>query len=282
MADRDRAAVGAQLVAAFGRCEGACRSSLPAQMEHERPIGKATLGGPQGFRWRLVGDPQPPLGSALPLGQAVRAAVYRAAARRGMTRLPDGFHGIGDDPSHGHAFWLPEDADGDGLLDHVLLFADRGLPPALVPALAEPGEVWLGPLGRWTLQPDWMGRRAAGGLFGPARRWQAASAYVTPRWQTRKPGAVVREGRTPDEQLLQDVVSRGLPPPAVAWTSGIPSARGLVGPRGFTLGAGKRRPPGDWSLGFPELHFDRPVWGPLAFGFGAHFGLGLLAPADGT
>lgn len=29
-----------------------------------------------------------------------------------------------------------------------------------------------------------------------------------------------------------------------------------------------------------RLLFDRPVWGPLALGFGAHFGLGLLAPAD--
>jgi CRISPR-associated protein Csb2 len=36
----------------------------------------------------------------------------------------------------------------------------------------------------------------------------------------------------------------------------------------------------DWSLGFPELAFAAPVCGPLAFGFGAHFGLGLFVPAD--
>jgi CRISPR-associated protein Csb2 len=238
--------------------------------------------GPQGFRWHLSGAPLPPLGAALPLGQAVRAAIYDAAAKRGIDRLPDEFHRDGDDPRHTHAFWLPEDADGDGLLDHVLLFAEYGLPPALLPVLAEPGAVWLGRLGRWALSPDWMGRRAAGALFGPARRWQAASAYVTSRWQTRKPGAGIRDGRAPEEQLRQDIVSRGLPPPEeIAWPPGIPCAGGLIGPRGFTVAAGKRRPPGDWSLGFPTLTFAAPVWGPLAFGFGAHFGLGLLAPADG-
>lgn len=255
--------------------DGAANGGRPGATE------AAAMDGPQGFRWRLAGEALPPVGAALRLGQAVRASVYRAAAARGMARLPDGFHGIGDDPGHGHAFWLPEDADGDGRLDHVLLFAERGLPADLVPVLAAPGEVWLGPLGRWTLRPDWMGRRGAGGLFGPARRWRTASAYVTPRWQTRRPGAAVRDGRAPAEQLWRDVVSRGLPPPlAIDWAAGIAWAGGAAGPQDFVIASGKRRPPGDWSLGFPALTFEAPVWGPLAFGFGAHFGLGLLVPDD--
>ncbi len=259
------------------------RRSVVRTMERHALTDLATpiSPGPQGFRWRLDGEPLPSLGAALPLGQATRATIYRAAATRGMARLPDGFHGQGDDPSHAHAFWLPEDADGDGRLDHVLLYAESGLPAALIPALAEPGPVWLGPLGEWSLVPDWMGRWAPGALFGPARRWRAAAAYVTPRWQTRKPGAVIRDGRTPTEQLLRDIVSRGLPAPAsIDWLPGIPSAAGLIGPHGFTVVTGKRRPPGDWSLGFPEILFDEPVRGPLALGYGAHFGLGLLAPAD--
>lgn len=237
--------------------------------------------GPQAFRWRLAGDPPPPLGATLLLGNAVRAAIYDAAARRGITRLPDSFHGTGDDPTHPHAFWLPEDADGDGCLDHVLLFAEHGLPPELLPVLAAPGTVWLGRSGSWSLRPDWMGRRAPGALFGPARFWRAATAYVTPLWQTRKPGTAIRNRRTPDGQLAQEIVSRGLPAPVtIDWAPGIACSTGPIGPHGFVVEAGKRRPPGDWSLGFPAVTFREPVWGPLALGFGAHFGLGLLTPAD--
>ena len=30
------------------------------------------------------------------------------------------------DPGHAHAFWLPEDADGDGKIDHVCVYAAAG------------------------------------------------------------------------------------------------------------------------------------------------------------
>ena len=29
--------------------------------------------------------------------------------------------------THDHAFYLPEDADGDGFIDHVVIFAKNGL-----------------------------------------------------------------------------------------------------------------------------------------------------------
>lgn len=41
----------------------------------------------------------------------------------------------------------------------------------------------------------------------------------------------------------------------------------------------KSSPTDDHALAL-RLLFDRPVPGPLMLGFGAHFGLGLLAPAD--
>lgn len=39
-------------------------------------------------------------------------------------------------------------------------------------------------------------------------------------------------------------------------------------------------PPPDCEAGFVRLEFPDPVVGPLAFGFGAHFGLGLLVPDE--
>jgi hypothetical protein len=40
------------------------------------------------------------------------------------------------------------------------------------------------------------------------------------------------------------------------------------------------RPPSDAVGAFAEVVFPEPVCGPLAFGFGAHFGLGLMAPVE--
>jgi len=39
-------------------------------------------------------------------------------------------------------------------------------------------------------------------------------------------------------------------------------------------------PPGDAVAAFPKITFPEPVMGPLAFGYGAHFGLGQLVPIE--
>lgn len=40
------------------------------------------------------------------------------------------------------------------------------------------------------------------------------------------------------------------------------------------------QPPSDAVASFPTISFAEPVFGPLAFGFGAHFGLGQLVPVE--
>jgi CRISPR-associated protein Csb2 len=239
--------------------------------------------GPQAFRWRLAGETLPPLTAALHLGEAARAAVFRGAEQRGLMPLPDGFHRSDD---HDHAFWLAEDADDDGFIDHILVFAACGLPEPLIPVLAEGGRIFLGGQGAWRLAPDWMGQRAPGALFGPARLWISATPFVTPRWQSRGKGEPPRSRDLPRNQLLQDIGRRGLPEPV--WLGEdqailrrtappIPAERFVTRFRGDK--ANSRRP-ADATPRAVALQFAEPVWGPLAFGFGAHFGLGLMEPAD--
>ena len=102
------------------------------------------------------------------MGEAVRAAVYKVAQRRGFWPLPDAFHG-GAGGDHRHAFYLPEDLDKDGQIDHVLLFAESGLPKPLIAALAEGGDVFLRGTGRWQLLPDWMGAASTPAAFTDRR-----------------------------------------------------------------------------------------------------------------
>jgi CRISPR-associated protein Csb2 len=228
---------------------------------------------PTSFRWRLAGAPGPALTQALRLGEAVRAVVMRAGNRIGLASLPAVFHGAGGAGPHDHAYWLSEDRDGDGRIDHVLVHANAGIPAGVIPALAAAGTVWLGPEAEWSLAPVWMGCPAPGGLFGPSRRWAAATAYVTPRWRTDRHGRE-RPGLDPEQQLRREIALRGLPPPvSVCWRAHD------TGPTFVTVTKTRRAPRDAWQ-GQPLIRFATQVQGPLAFGFGAHFGLGLLRAID--
>jgi CRISPR-associated protein Csb2 len=249
--------------------------------------------GPQGFRWQLSGDAPPPLTAAFRVGTATRAAIYRGADARGLLPLPDSFH-AGSGNSHDHAFWLTE-ADDDGRIDHVLLFAASGLPYPLLPVLAESWRLDLADLGHWRLQPDWMGQRVPGALFGPARRWVSVTAYVTPLNRARQtPGGDIQildaaaqlrweiGMRRLGSRLANLVVTRDI----ARGRKAIPAdnftlkARKLSGLGGDKVAPEYWRPPSDAEQVGAELIFSRPVWGPLAFGFGAHFGLGLFEPVE--
>jgi len=228
---------------------------------------------PTTFCWRIT-PPGPAVRLALPFGEAVRAAVMRAGNGTGLARLPDAFHGGASGGPHDHAFWLAEDRDEDGHIDHGVVHAAAGIPHAVTAALVAVDSVHLAGGVTWSLSPEWMGRPLSGGLFGPARRWVAITAYFTPRWRIDRHGRE-RGGLDPDTQLLREIALRGLPTPGrVIWQNG-----GVVAEGPFaTATASRRAPHGAWQ-GAPVLVFPEPVSGPLAFGFGAHFGLGLLKPA---
>ena len=215
------------------------------------------------FCWRLAGAQGPCIGQALLLGEATRAAVMRAGNRHGLTRLPDTLHGDAKTRGHRHAFWLPEDRDGDGFIDHVSLYAPGGLPHTMLPALDDAGPVWIDRT--WSLVPASPGATDLARLVGPSRRWQAVTAYVTPLWRLDR-----------DTQLRRELAQRGLPEPvSVVWGA-------IASAPGFICRTRMRAPPRDMRLGMPELLFRDPVAGPMAFGFGAHFGLGLLMAAEQT
>jgi CRISPR-associated protein Csb2 len=230
------------------------------------------------WRWRIT-PPGPQLTMTLPAMETIRGAVAHVNYRRGHKELPASFHG-GDRSGHGHAFWLPEDADGDGHIDHVLVFCANGMDAEIIASLASVS--WF-PLGdnEYRMAPSWMGPRPRGGLFGPATVWSALTPYVTP-WRRLTKTGKERVRYTLDAQLLEEIRLRGLPTPSgvdwkpSAWCGDDP----VLASQFASRGAKKDGPPSDAVASFPLVTFPSPVAGPLAFGFGAHFGLGLLVPHD--
>nr|WP_294544773.1 type I-U CRISPR-associated protein Csb2 [uncultured Rhodopila sp.] len=233
---------------------------------------------PTTFTWRLGGDPGPSLLKAFPLGDAVRNAVMRAGNAVGLARLPEAFHGGPGRREHRHAYWLSEDRDGDGLIDHVTVHATSGLPRLLVAALAGAGSVWLDRTATWELIPQTLGRPEAGGLLGPARIWRPATAYVTPRHRMTD-GGRERAGEDAESQLRREMAERRMPIPVwIQWQDRIHLMRVGLAPTDFVSVAGRQTAPAQALKRAPVMLFANPVTGPLSFGFGSHFGLGLMRP----
>jgi CRISPR-associated protein Csb2 len=254
---------------------------------------------PQAIRWRLHGAPLPPLETALVLARAARDMVMSGLQHHGLERLPHGFHHA--QAGQDSAWWLVDDEDGDGLIDHVLCMRPAGLHEVMLPLLAAGGEVWLPRLSalaigqqagaRWQLSTCWMGQIGAGGIFGPARRWTSQTPYLPPRRRLREGGRArgrsgqVRPGREPEAQLLKDIAEAGLPvplgigiSPAVMRGGRVIEAADVLIPPAPPHRLDVMVPPPGCVPGFATVVFPEPVMGPIALGFGAHAGLGLFEP----
>jgi CRISPR-associated protein Csb2 len=248
------------------------------------------------WSWRVEGA-GPPLTLALASGEALRAAAVQAATRQGLDRMPDELHSSGAEGGHRHAYWLSEDRDRDGVIDHMTLFAAAGIAPAFADILRRIGELRLPAEVRrhWPAASVLLSQAEAGvrgkqgglGLFGPARVWVAATPFVTRLWRHTKTGKP-RAAFTPTEQVAGEIRAledgarkRRLPEPAaIGWLRGIALGGTVAGPSNFLLATLRMQPNGDAFAGFPVVAFATPVDGPIALGYGAHFGLGLMLPAD--
>lgn len=241
-------------------------------------------GRPTGVRWRLFGDARLPLTATFLLGDlARRAAIGRAGRMLGADRVPPVIsgHGIDRDPRHRHAFFLPEDADGDGVLDHVLITASAGFGRDAVDSLATYDRLFDGRNGEWTVRCVWLGEaeRAPSRLAGPSACWVSVTPHVPP-WH-------IRCGLTNADQILREFHRRGLPSPRSLEQVPGPLRRddAPVRPEEFILRLDRRTvahgPAGrETSAAFRRLTFPEPVAGPLAIGWGCHFGLGLFRPSS--
>lgn len=243
---------------------------------------------PTTARFMLYGKPLPRAESALSVGEAFRlAAMGRAKRLFGEGDLPPELcgHGLADDNRHGHAFWLPEPNER-GELDHVLVHAPGGFSAQTAQALTALRFVRWGDGDPLQVVQEGMGSLTAlaglGRLTGESAVWRSVTPYMHP-WYLK-----AREMRTPQDrqaavlrQLQKEWQLRG-EPGALLDAAELPTVdaggRRLM-PLHFQRQRRKRGLSQPDSLGrFVELLFSQPVRGPLALGFGSHFGLGLFVP----
>lgn len=184
---------------------------------------------------------------------------------------------------HQHAHLLPVDLDGDGRIDHIIMFARMGLGARAQRVVRSIRKTYMkGGVGELQLAVAGVGAlsdlrgistgmsRSIDGLLGPttgAISWATATPFVPPRY-------LKKSGRSSlISQVGEELISRGFPPARVDvldWTGETLALRHFVRRR-------QRGPQPPLDIGFAiRLFFDSPVRGPICLGYGSHFGLGLF------
>jgi CRISPR-associated protein Csb2 len=270
-------------------------------------------------RFVLAGPPRPRIEDAVKIGELMRLAALAQfgwerdkANGRWRPKAPPVISGRDaqnrplKDAAHSHAFWLPEDADRDGEIDHVIVYARSGFDREVRDKLDQITRLWverpgkddddgeadLRPRREWRLAVEGFGTpsdfRDASRLLSFSRTWESVMPFLA--------AGHLKAGGYPAE-IRRLLNHRGLPDPtSVAFLrpqssggadlEGDPHDKNIgVMVRGrlrraihfyrFRSRAGEQQP--DTIGTFLRLQFAEPIEGPLALGYASHFGLGLFA-----
>jgi CRISPR-associated protein Csb2 len=228
-----------------------------------------------------------------------RSAVAWFGGRNNPTSKSQTLSGLGADSKpligHRHAFYLPTDEDGDGRLDHLTVWAPGGFTMKEVEALAavpclksdEDREILLAFLGCGDLEDFREAQEITRQhpIFGRSMVWQSITPFTLVRHPKVRRGQLV-DG--PEQQVsLEFSRRRSFPEHLAHYGTGqlqeppeilpaIPCANRPLYPLEFyRWRKGGPAAPGAY---FFRLTFNQPIAGPLALGYGCHFGLGQFAP----
>jgi CRISPR-associated protein Csb2 len=182
---------------------------------------------------------------------------------------------------HRHVTIVPLDLGRSGHIDHFLLHAPMGLGPSAQHALRLIRKTYA----KGAVKPLFVTLVGVGALrefvrldgepvpdLAESRVWTSKTPFVPPRHLKQR-------RHTLQDQLMAELATRGLPP-----ASGIDVlSRDEIVARGFHRFVRARRdprrgPPASCFFGL-RIELARPVRGPIALGYGSHFGLGLFIPA---
>ena len=287
----------------YARAPDAAPGVVPRRLTRRRP--STTGGQPTVARFLLAGRPRPRTEDTVRIGELMRRAALAQfgwrrdeSENRWIPKAPAEISGRDSDgrplknPSHAHAFWLPEDADGDGWIDHVCVFIAGGMDDNVRAALDRITRLWLPPKQRreddesepgsvkeWRLALEGFGTTAdfAGGarIFATSDRWASVTPFLA-SGHLKASGYLGEVRRLLKRRGLDasDVNVTVLPRIVVGGTE-----RRAVHFHRFRSRGREAQP--DAAGALLSIMSPRPIEGPLAIGYGSHFGLGLFSAVAG-
>lgn len=221
---------------------------------------------------------------ALPVAEMVRFAVSSRRADESYSLALAGKtegEGVPLKGDHAHAHFWATDEDADGRLDHLTVYAPRGFDADDLDAL---GRVRLVKRHYKNLPDVRLVLLGLGGrddfahvpLFRAAKRWRSVTPFSLPRFANRGGGKPPRH--LPEAQLRRELRVRGLPEPVSVRPLGGYQTGGRREVRWLEFQTQRLKGRQGYGLAGLELAFAEETAGPLALGFGCHFGLGLFEP----
>ena len=257
-------------------------------------------------RYLPAGRPRPRIEDTIRIGELMRLATLSQfgwrrdeSSGRRIPKAPWQISGRDSEgrplrePTHRHAFWLPEDADSDGLIDHVSVFIPDGIDCGVQAKLDRITRLWIERKQRaadedvdvagteeWRLALEGFGNPSdfADGapIFGHSARWRSVTPFLAAghlkadrhagefRRLVRRIGI---DGKFGFDAAMVDV--RELPKIDIGG-----STRHALHFHRFRSRGGEKQH--DTRGALLQVTFPVPVDGPLAMGYGCHFGLGLF------
>lgn len=266
------------------------RGGTPARSRAQRPTT---------VRFALGGKPLPRVLDAVRIGEVMREALMAITDRRNPSadyvsqvdegsssdggrfadRSPDVREALallsGHDLPRGveHAYYLPEDADGDARIDHILLHVPQGIPDAALRAVGHIRELWREADQRWPAVVEAVGTRQdfdAHRYLTRASEWVSVTPYLYP-WFRKKGFGI-------EDQIKKECQLRGWGEPELEELPWIEVAGKRLRPIHFYRFRSKRglvQP--DRRGSFWRLRFANEIAGPVTLGFGRHYGLGMFS-----
>jgi CRISPR-associated protein Csb2 len=184
---------------------------------------------------------------------------------------------------HQHGHILPLDLNGDGHLDHILVWAPMALDGDAQDAIRATRQTFtkggIGPLRlAWAGSGSLADLRQLRGLLGTrlktiialSNEWVSLTPFVPPRY-LKKRGTNMLSG-----QIIAELASRNLPKP-VDIEAVDPHKEELARVQRHFIRGRRFGPLPPIDCGFTlRLRFAEPVAGPICIGYGGHFGLGMF------
>ena len=237
-------------------------------------------------RFALSSAVLPLVTEALPMAERARVAVSSLRADESYSlALAGKTKGEGKPlkEDHAHAHFWATDEDADGRLDHLTVYAPRGFDADDLDAL---GRVRVVKRHYKNLPDVRMVLLGLGGrdgfahvpVFRAAKRWRSVTPFSLPRYASRGGGKRARPRDLPEAQLRRELRLRGLPEPVSVTPLGGYRTGGKKEVRWLEFQTRRFKGEQGYGLAGFELEFAEETAGPLALGFGCHFGLGLFEP----
>jgi len=256
---------------------------------HKR-IGKDNL--PTLARYAVHSKVAPDITQALSLGNRLHLALVKWSDGSSV------FTGCDENrqplKGHQHAFFLSEPSGSRGEVSYINVYAPMGFGPREREALERLNSVWDYDARRLQLalvsigHPEVTQGNSHSSVFGKSAEWVSITPFVPTRHlKTRKNGSPKLDDNgmaigSPAHDLLRLLASDypDLPKPRIEALNAPPLKKRLAW-LSYQLSRrnGKGRRANQQAVGF-KLSFPEPVSGPIALGYGAHFGLGLFIPMD--